>query len=168
MTDSDLRTSGQTQSGWPLRLGAIVFAVSFASPFVLVPLVVASDLSAEWKTTLSGFFAVGLPELGMFVAVAIMGKPGFEIVKRRLLAPLARFLPADRVSPTRYRVGLAMFSIPLLYGWLGPYFEPVVGLETGWGRHTFLDLLFLASFFVLGGEFWHKIRALFRHDARVA
>ena len=162
MTDS-----GQTQSVWPLRLGAIVFVVSFCSPFVLVPLVVASNLSAEWKTTLSGFFAVGLPEVGMFAAVAIMGKPGFEMVKRRLLAPLARFLPADRVSRTRYRVGLTMFSIPLLYGWLGPYFEPLVGLETGWVWHASFDLVFIASFFVLGGEFWDKIRALFRYDANV-
>lgn len=168
MTESDPTTSGQTQSGWPLRLGAIVFFVSFASPFVLVPLVVASNLSAEWKTTLSGFFAVGLPEVGMFAAVAIMGKPGFEMLKRCVLAPLARFLPADRVSPTRYRVGLLMFSIPLLYGWLGPYFEPAVGLEMGWVWHTCLDLLFIASFFVLGGEFWDKIRALFRYDARLA
>ena len=104
----------------------------------------------------------------MFAAVAIMGKPGFEIVKRRLLAPLARFLPADRVSPTRYRVGLVMFFIPLLYAWLGPYVEPAVGLELGWVWHTCLDLLFISSFFVLGGEFWDKIRALFRHDARLA
>ena len=115
MTSSDFRTSGQPEAGWRFRLGVIAFAVSFSSPFVLVPLVVASNLSAEWKTTLSGFFAVGLPEVGMFAAVAIMGKPGFEIVKRRLLASLARFLPADRVSPMRYGVGLTMFFIPLLY-----------------------------------------------------
>ena len=89
-----MKTSEQTQAGWPLRLGAIVFALSFASPFVLVPLVIASNLPPEWKTMLSGFFAVGLPELGMFAAVAIMGKPGFEMVTRRLLAPLKRFLSA--------------------------------------------------------------------------
>lgn len=168
MTSSDLRMSGQHQSGERFRLGVIVFAVSFSSPFVMVPLVVASNLSAEWKTTLSEFFAVGLPEVGMFAAVAIMGKPRFEIVKRRLLAPLARLLPADRVSPTRYHVGLMMFSVPLLYAWLEPYFELVVGIETGWGWNASLDLLFIASFFVLGGEFWDKTRALFKHDAKVA
>ena len=145
---------------WAWRL-----AGTMALALILAPGLLLAELR---KTALSGLFAVGLPELGMFAAVAIMGKPGFEMVKRRLLAPLKRFLSADRVSPFRYRVGLAMFSIPLLYGWLGPYFEPVVGLATGWGRHAFSDLLFLASFFVLGGEFWHKIRALFRHDARVA
>ena len=94
--------------------------------------------------------------------------PGFEIVKRRLLASLARFLPADRVSPMRYGVGLTMFFIPLLYAWLGPYFDLVVGLETGWGWHASLDLLFIASFFVLGGEFWDKTQALFKYDAKVA
>ncbi|TDI37624.1 MAG: hypothetical protein E2P02_22370 [Acidobacteria bacterium] len=59
-----------------------------------------------------------------------------------------------------------MFSIPLLYGWLGPYFEAVIGRETSWGRHIFLDLILLTSFFVLGGEFWQKIRALFRYDTK--
>jgi hypothetical protein len=28
------------------------------------------------------------------------------------------------------------------------------------------DLVFVASFFVLGGEFWEKLRALFVHGAR--
>ena len=28
------------------------------------------------------------------------------------------------------------------------------------------DLMFLASFFVLGGEFWDKVRALFLHEAK--
>jgi len=29
-----------------------------------------------------------------------------------------------------------------------------------------LELITLASLFVLGGEFWDKVRALFLHDAR--
>jgi hypothetical protein len=29
-----------------------------------------------------------------------------------------------------------------------------------------LDLITLASLFVLGGDFWDKVRALFLHDAR--
>ena len=48
MSGRDLRKSEQTPSGGPLRLGAFVFAVSFGSPFVLVPLVIASDLPPEW------------------------------------------------------------------------------------------------------------------------
>jgi hypothetical protein len=30
-----------------------------------------------------------------------------------------------------------------------------------------LDLITLTSLFVLGGDFWDKVRALFLHDARV-
>jgi hypothetical protein len=29
------------------------------------------------------------------------------------------------------------------------------------------DVMFVASLFVLGGDFWDKIRALFSHSARV-
>ena len=41
----------------------------------------------------------------------------------------------------------------------------------GYGAHCLVwaiaaDLAFVASFFVLGGEFWEKLRALFVHGAR--
>jgi hypothetical protein len=166
MTVSGL-TRREGRSIWRLRLGAIVFGVSFCSPFVLVPLVVASNLPSTWKTTLSSFFAVGLPEVGMFAAVAVMGKPGFEVVKRRWVAPIRRFLSPEQVSRTRYHIGLGMFCLPLLSAWLGPYLELAFGLHVGWGWHASLDVMFIASVLVLGGEFWDKARALFRYDANV-
>ncbi len=154
-------TDREVAHAWRLRLGAGVFVVSFASPFLLVPLVVGSTLSPEWKTALSGLFAVGVPDLGMVVGVGVMGKPGFEMLKRRLLRPLARFLPADEVGRVRHRIGLAMFSLPLLYAWVGPYLEPAIGLGLGWVWRLIPDLVFVASFFVLGGAFWDRVRSLF-------
>jgi len=45
-------------------------------------------------------------------------------------------------------------------------------LIPGYEAHRFVvsvigDLMFLASLFVLGGDFWDKVRALFVHHARV-
>lgn len=151
------------EAGWRLRLGTIIFVASFCSP-ILIPLVTSSNLNTEWKTALSGLLAFGIPELGAIIAVAIMGKPGFEMIKSRVLAQLKHLRPAETVSLARHRIGLLMFCLPLLYGWLEPYVRGLF-LESAlhWSFSLALDLVFITSFFVLGGEFWGKIRALFLH-----
>ena len=153
----------EMQTGLRLRLGTIIFVVSFCTP-ALIPLVAGSNLGTEWKTVLSGLLAFGIPELGAIIAVAIMGKPGFEMLRNRLLARLKHFRPTESVSRTRYRIGLVMFCLPLLFGWLEPYVRGLfIESELHWSWPLTLDLVFIASFFVLGGGFWGKIRALFLH-----
>ena len=151
------------EAGWRLRLGTIILVASFCSP-ILIPLVANSNLNTEWKTALSGLLAFGIPELGAIIAVAIMGKPGFEMIKNRVLARLKHLRPAETVSLTRHRIGLLMFCLPLLYGWLEPYVRGLF-FESAlhWSLSLTGDLIFIASFFVLGGGFWEKIRALFLH-----
>jgi hypothetical protein len=151
-------------------VGATVFAVGFASP-LLVPFVARSELSAGWKTTLTGLLIAGIPELGMLIAVAIMGKPGFNYltggIKRHLGAFMARHGPAQVVSARRYKIGLIIFLIPILFGWIAPYAEHhIPGYESNQLVYAFVgDLLLVTSLFVLGGEFWDKLRSLFVHGA---
>jgi hypothetical protein len=153
-----------------LIAGATVFVVGFASP-LLVPLVARSDLSAGWKTTLTGLLIAGIPELGMLIAVAIMGKPGFNYltggIKKRLGAFMAQHGPAQTVSARRYKIGLIMFLIPILFGWAAPYAEHhIPGYESNQLLYAFAgDVLLVTSLFVLGGEFWDKLRSLFVHGA---
>jgi hypothetical protein len=149
----------------------VVFLAGFAAP-VLVPLVLASGLPAGWKTTLSGLLMLGIPELAMLIAVAIMGKDGFEFltagIKRRLGKFFEVYGPAERVSRARYRIGLVMFALPILIGWAAPYLgHHLPGYEANERVYAVLgDLLLLSSLFVLGGEFWDKLRSLFVHGAR--
>lgn len=62
-----------------------------------------------------------------------------------------------------------MFFVFIILGWVTPYTADLIpGLEAnllayGLGG----DLLLLASLFVLGGNFWDKIRSLFVYDAEV-
>jgi hypothetical protein len=120
------------------------------------------------KTIISGLLAVGIPELFTVVAVAFMGKSGYNLIKARIFTFLKKHGPPDRVSPTRYRIGLVMFVLPVLFGWLGPY---VAHQIPGYESHRFVvsvigDVMFITSFFVLGGDFWDKIKALFIRNAR--
>jgi hypothetical protein len=150
-----------------LALGGSILVVGLLCP-LLVPLATASGLPAGWRATLSGLLLLGIPEVFMLAAVAVMGKAGYAYLKARALGFLKRHVaPPDTVGRTRYRIGLVMFLLPVLYGWLGPYVRHVLPDSDAGGLWPHLggDLIFVASLFVLGGDFWDKVRALFVHEA---
>ena len=151
-----------------LLLGTIILVVGFMSP-LLIPLVIGSDLPVSYKNILSGLLAFGIPEIFMIIAIAIMGKQGFEFIKEKIFKYLKRFAPADEVSLTRYRIGLIMFSIPIIIGIILPYstyflaFSKVI--PVWW--YLISDIIFVSSFFVLGGDFWDKLSGLFKYHVKV-
>ena len=60
-----------------------------------------------------------------------------------------------------------MFVLPVGFAWLGPYGAHLI---PGYETHRFVvsligDVMFVASLFVLGGDFWDKVRALFVYGA---
>jgi hypothetical protein len=150
-----------------LLLGGGVLIFGWLCP-LFVPLVLGSELPGEWKTTLSGLLLLGIPELFTLAAVAILGKAGFEHLKGVLFGLLRRVAPPDTVSLARYRVGLAMFMLPVLFAWISIY---VPNLIPGFTAHPIAfavtgDVMLFASLLVLGGDFWDKLRSLFVHGAR--
>ena len=158
----------QPKAGWRIRLGLTILVIGWLSP-LCIPVITATELPTKWKTVISGLLAVGIPEVFTVAAIAIMGKSGYNLIKERIFSFLKKHGPPDRVSLTRYRIGLVMFVLPLVFGWLGPY---GVHLIPGYEAHRFVvslvgDVMFVASLFVLGGDFWDKIRALFIHSAKV-
>jgi len=168
MTQTTASKTGQPQAEWRLRLGLIILIVGFLSP-LSIPLITATELSSKWKAIISGALAVGIPEVFSIVAIAIMGKAGFNYIKARIFGFLKKHGPPDRVSRTRYHIGLVMFVLPILFGWLTPYVSRYV---PGYAAHRLSvaiigDLMLFASLFVLGGDFWDKVRALFIHQAKV-
>ena len=161
ITETELK-----QTRWRLRLGIIIFVIGFLSP-LLIPLITATGLPTNWKAVISTCLAVGIPELFSIVAIAIMGKSGYNYIKVRFFAFLKKHGPADKVSPTRYRIGLVMFVLPILHGWLAPYVPTIIPSYDLQGLIVNMigDAMFISSFFVLGGDFWDKVRALFVYGA---
>jgi hypothetical protein len=159
---------GQPPTKWRIRLGLIILVVGWLSP-LCIPMIAASELPTRWKTVIAGLLAVGIPEAFSIAAIAIMGKSGYNLIKQRISSFIKKHGPPDRVSLTRYRIGLVMFVLPVLFGWLGPYGAHLI---PGYPAHRFVvsligDVMFVAGLFVLGGDFWDKVRALFVCDARV-
>ena len=105
---------------------------------------------------------IGAELLGV-AAVAVMGKPGYLYIKNWVFSFLKQYGPPKEVNRTRYNIGLILFSVPLIFGWLSPYFSNLIpGFMQNPLRYAVIgDLILLASLFVLGGDFWDKIRALF-------
>ena len=133
--------------GWRLKLGVALFAFSVALPVLGLPLVAAKGLSAG----ISGALLAGAEVLGI-LAVAIMGKSGYAYIKNRVFGLLKRYGPPAEVSRSRYRIGLVMFIVPIVFGWLGPYAADLIPGYQG-NKFTYAivgDLLLLASLRTVG------------------
>ena len=149
-------------------IGAIVLVLGFIAP-VFIPLVTTTNWPTSIKSIIAGLLAFGIPELFMLIAVGIMGKEGFEYIKRFLSVMLRRYGPPDVVSPLRYKIGIIMFVFPLLISIVAPY----VGDKIGFYEHhriiimVILHVMLVMSLFVLGGDFWEKLRSLFIRRAKI-
>lgn len=151
-----------------ITLGMIVLLLGQGGPF-LVPVVDKLQVSATVQMILKGILMFAVPELFLIAAISIMGKQGYDLVKTWVFKRLKRIAPADTVSPIRYKIGLVMFVSVLVYGFVMPYIvaylpgildNPKIYAMPG-------DIILVASLFVLGGDFWDKLRALFVQTARV-
>jgi len=149
-----------------LYLGATVFVLGWLVTFALVPLVNASALMPSAKATLVGALVLGGPKLGLLAASAIMGRPGFVHLKTLAFGYLK---PPSEVSHLRHRIGVVMLVSAMVFSALEPYVFALLPSYKEHGRlYSFaVDMIMLSSIFVLGGDFWDKLRALFIRDAKV-
>jgi hypothetical protein len=151
---------------WRLKLGAGLFGLSILLPIAGVPLVAWFDFSTGVTATVTGGLLVSAEVMGL-AAVAVMGKSGYALIKKKLLSIIEQYGPPNKVSRLRYRIGLVMFCTPIVFGWVSIYTARWI---PGFENKPFFfavggDLMLLASLFVLGGDFWDKVRSLFVHDA---
>jgi hypothetical protein len=167
MMEQKAMTTEQPRAGLRFRLGLTILIVGWLSP-LLIPVVTRTSLATEWKTIISGLLAVGIPEVFTVAAIAIMGKSGYSLITERIFGFLKKHGPPDRVSLARYRIGLAMFVLPIVFGWLGPYgAHQIPGYEANrFTVNVIGDVMLISSLFVLGGDFWDKVRGLFIYKAK--
>jgi len=117
MTETAKKLDSRKPPKNKLIWGIIIFISGFLTP-LLIPLVISSGLSAGFKTILTGLLAFGIPELFMILAASILGKSGFNYLKRYLSLFLKRYGPPDTVSKARYNIGLIMFFIPIVFAFI--------------------------------------------------
>jgi len=121
------------------------------------------------RWSLQSWLNFALNKILLLATVALLGKPGFNQLRQIVSGAIGQYAPPQEVGPTRYTIGLVLFVFPILIGWMTPYLGRMLPL---FRRHTVSagiigDVILLLSLFVLGGNFWDKLRALFIRDASV-
>jgi hypothetical protein len=151
-----------------LLVGGVTLIFAQSLP-LFVPLVLASELQSEVKTVVSGSLLFGLPEVGSFIAVSILGKPGYDWLQARTVGLIKSSALTMAVGPIRYYTGISILCALLIFGIIEPYVSDLLPAAIQINRRFYMsiaDTIFVVNLFVLGGDFWDKLRALFVYDAK--
>lgn len=167
-----MNTSAITETSsadWRFKTGIAIICVMAAS-WLLVPILAMAGAAGSRIAALTGILFISNKVL-LLLVIAVMGKSGFQQLKSRLFSRFAKPAPTTdgEISPLRHRIGLVMLCLPLISAFLEPYIDTLwPGLRPNfWQAQALGDVMLIGSFFVLGGNFWEKVRALFIRTARV-
>ena len=152
--------------GWKFYIGLALFVYSFGTIGIaaVVPFLFSPTLAATLVTCV-----VASGEIGFWVSAALLGKPFIDALKAKLAALFVRQVsPAPRpISKRRHVFGLVLFSLSFVTYYIAMA-TPFLRLEKSTELRAIVvvaitgELLFVSSLFVLGGEFWGRIKALYR------
>lgn len=138
----------------------LTFAVALLAPFMPVSKATAAALA-------TAFIIAG--EVTFWASIALLGKPFLQLLKAKLIAFLHSRRPAElrRVSKRRHDIGLALFFCSFLAYCLALVIA-FLDLPRDQMLNAIINILiigeaiFFVSLFVLGGEFWAKLKKLFQ------
>lgn len=147
-------------------IGGALFVLSLIIPLFGI-WVAQLPIPVAIKTVIIGLLTFGAPELLAISAVAILGKPAFEWMMNRVFATLHKLAPRGTVGRTRYKIGLFLFVVSFVPSYVLSYFPTLVPESPPWRIIACLcaDVVLIVSLFILGGDFWDKLRALFIYDS---
>ena len=154
---------------WKYYLGLALFFYSFV-PYVISGMLLFFNISlGELIGVMASFIASA--EIAFAISVVLLGKPFVMMFKTKIKKILFRrkvAQPEKPISKLRHYIGIALILVSLL-----PLFAAEFSLFLGYpktaGGHTALllillsgDAVFIVSLFVLGSEFWDRLKKLFQ------
>jgi hypothetical protein len=150
---------------WKFYLGIalIVFNLLSYAAIALLPFL---GLTGGTVASLTAGLIIAA-EIAFLGAIALLGKEFLEKIKAKVKGWFARpAAPPKPVSLSRHRAGVIVLLLSFL-----PYFAAEALLllghprvhPTAWIIALLIssDILFVAGLFVLGGEFWERLKKLF-------
>ena len=152
---------------WRFYAGMTALVLSVVMPLgaLIVPLL---GLPAAQAALLAGLLVAGAPEVLCILAIALLGKETFQYFTHWAMRALRRAVIDTPASKGRYYVGLAI----ILVSWLPAYVSAYVpGVMPGGNARLYIlagmDMAFVVSVFLMGGEFWEKVRRIFVYEGKV-
>ncbi|MCX6244341.1 MAG: hypothetical protein NTU98_06495 [Bacteroidetes bacterium] len=120
------------------------------------------------KNLIIGIFWISAPAMKI-TSVAILGKPTYLWIKAKFMHHYHRVIKPYHESRLRYNIGLILFCAPAVPTYIMAYAPQMVS-DNFYLRlilNISVDVIFITSLFVLGGDFWDKLKALFVFSAKV-
>mgnify|MGYP000868173482 FL=1 len=155
------------EKNWKYYLGLSLFGYSFV-PILTVELLFFLPLSHAQAASMALIY-VGSGEVAFFAAIALLGRSFVETLKAKFKAFFIRNKPAQPPRPigkTRHTVGVILFFasfFPYPFVVAALIFLHPTGRDLNYLVAALLagDGIFITSLFVLGGEFWERLKRLF-------
>ena len=149
-----------------IYVGVALFVLSIFIPLAGI-WVAQMPLPVAIKTLIIGILTFGGPEILAVCAVAILGKEAFDLLAGKVFSVLGKLAPKGSVGRNRYKIGLALFVLSFVPSYILSYWPTLVPENPPYRIMSCIaaDILLVVSLFVLGGDFWDKLRALFIYDA---
>ncbi len=153
-----------------LGLGIALLVIGLVMPLGTM-LVARTGWSSTTKSLVSGGLIFGF-EVMALIAAAVMGKENFD----RIMAPVKQLLSrwlghmrlARGIGPVRHAVGVTLFFVSFLPAYVFSY-APSLLQNAATPRLWVLllgDAMFLVSLVLLGGDFWDRLRLLFKRQTK--
>ena len=152
---------------WRFYAGVTAIILSVVMPLgaFIVPVL---GLPTAQSALLAGLLVAGAPEVLCILAIALLGQDTFQYFVHKAKAAFRRAILDRPASKLRYYTGLAIILLSWLPAYIYAYFP--TALPGGNVRIYILagmDLAFVASVFLMGGEFWEKVRRIFVYEGKV-
>lgn len=158
-----------TRKDWKFYVGIILLCYSVI-PYLAAGVVVFLRLPTVKILPIMGIFIISA-EISFASSLALLGKPFLEMIKVKIrgFLPHRPQIPASLpISRTRHTIGIWLFFLSFI-----PYFIAEISILFGYpktqGGHLTLffvllfgDAIFVTSLFILGPEFWSRLKRLFQ------
>jgi hypothetical protein len=162
-----IQTEEPPNPGIRFIIGLILFLLSF---FMLPAGIFLQQYISQhfWQVFVLSIFWVSAPVMKLS-SVAILGKPTYLWIKYKFWHLFVKVTKPHEVSRTRYTIGLIMFCLPIIPNYIMSFAPQVIApaYHLRLIVNLCIDAVFISSVFVLGGDFWDKLRALFIYTAKV-
>jgi hypothetical protein len=163
---TDVTRAPTLKRDWRFYAGmtALVLAVVLPLGAFIVPML---GLPLAQSALLVGVLVAGGPEVLCIAAIALLGKETFQYLAHHAKLAFRRAVVDRPASKARYYVGLAI----VLLSWLPAYVYAYAPAAMPGGNARIyilaaMDLAFVASVFLMGGEFWEKVRRIFIYEGK--
>ena len=115
---------------WRFKAG-IGIAIFYVLMWLTVPLMAALGVETGRVAAYTGLVFIAAKIL-LVLCVAVMGKAGFQQLKRTVFGAFSGLVTEGPVSKPRHVIGLIMFCLPIVTAMAEPYFDKLLpGVRPG-------------------------------------